>query len=73
MHILGLYVDMLEELVVDTEVTALLLGAAYGVELVERVHSYALEGYLACLVTLHELAVEAKGCATCRKAKHEGW
>ena len=62
-HILGLYVDMLKELVVDMEVAALLLCATYGVELIERVYRYALKRNLTRLVALNQLAVETEGCA----------
>ena len=58
--ILGADVDILEELVVYSEVTALLLGAANWVELVERVDCHIMERYLARLMTLHQLAIEAQ-------------
>ena len=60
MDILWTDVDILEELVVYSEVTALLLSAANWIELVERVDRNIMERYLARLMTLHQLAIEAQ-------------
>jgi hypothetical protein len=62
---------MFKELIVDAEVTALLLGATNRIKLIEREYRNMLKGYLTLLVTLNKLAVEAKGSLTCCKAQYK--
>ena len=71
MDILWEDVDKLQELVVNAVVATLLVGTLDRVELVERVYRYVLERYLALLVSLHKLTVEAQRCATRCESEHK--
>ena len=63
---------MVEQLLVDTEVAALLMVRCDGVELVEAHYGNVLETYLAFFVALHQFAVETERGAAGREAQHEG-
>ena len=71
-HVLGQDVDVVEELLVDAVVAALLFGRFDRVELVEAVHRDVAETDLPLLVALHQFAVETQRGAPRREAQHEG-
>ena len=70
--VFGQDVDVVEEILVDAEVAALLLGRADGVELVEAEYGHVAEADEALLVAFHQLAVEPQRRAARGKAQHEG-
>ena len=71
-HVFGQDVDVVEELLVDTVVAALLLGRFDGVELVEAVNGDVAEADEPLVVAFHQFAVEAQRGASRREAQHEG-
>ena len=56
--IFGQDVDMVEEILVDAEIAALLFGRADRVELVEAEYRHVAEADDALLVAFHQLAVQ---------------
>ena len=70
--VFGQDVNVVEEILVDAEVAALLLGRADGVELVEAEYGHVAEADEALLVAFHQLAVEPQRRAARGKAQHEG-
>ena len=71
MHVLGLDVDMAQEILVNTIVAALLLCRLDGIELVEAVDLNALKRHLASLITLNQLTVYAQRRLSRRKTESE--
>ena len=72
MDILGQNVDLIEELLVNPVVAALLLGLADRIELVETKHGHVGEADFAPLVTLHQFVVETQRRAARRKTQRKG-
>ena len=70
--ILGQDVDVVEEVLVDAEVAALLFGGLDRVELVEAVDGHVLEADLPLLVTFDQFAVETQRGAARRETQDEG-
>ena len=69
--VLGLDVDVVEELLVDAVVAALLLVRADRVELVETEYGHVAEADLPGLVASYQLVVEAQGRTSGGDAQHE--
>ena len=70
--VLGQDVDVVEEILMDAVVAALLLARLDGVELVEAVDGHVAEADLALLVALYQLVVEAQRRAAGGQTQHEG-
>ena len=68
----GIDVDVVQKLLVDTIVAALLMVGSDGIELVEAVDFHVAERYLAGLVATNELAVEAQRRLAGSEAEDEG-
>ena len=71
-HVLGQDVDVVEELLVDAVVAALLFGRPDRVELVEAVNGDVAETDEPLVVAFHQFAVETQRGASRREAQHEG-
>ena len=71
-HVLGQDVDVVEELLVDAVVAALLFGRPDRVELVEAVNGDVPEADLPFVVAFHQFPVETQRRAARREAQHEG-
>jgi hypothetical protein len=72
MNILLKDIDVLEELIVDAIVAALLLGVLDRVELIKGIYGDVGKRYLTLLVALYQLAVETQRCAT-RSQAEDKW
>ena len=71
-YVLGQDVDVVDELLVDAVVAALLLGRADRVEFVEAEYGHVAEADLALLVAFHQFAVKPQRRAARGQAEHEG-
>ena len=72
MDVFGQDIDMVEKLLVDAVVAALLFGRSDRVELVEAVNGDVPEADLPLLVAFDQLAVETQRRAARGEAQHEG-
>ena len=70
--ILGQDVNMVEQLLADTEVAALRIGRINRIELIERADRHVAERDLARLITAHQLPIEAHRRASGSQTQDEG-
>ena len=69
--VFGQNVDVVEEILVDAVVAALLFGGTYRIELVEAEYGYVAETHESLPVTLDQLAVESQRGTARRQSQHE--